>query len=349
MLTIRPAREADLARAEELIARTNQLNATGRAFSLAELRSFVGSATSTVCSWPALEDRYGDYGTIGVALIDRGAEVWILRLLLVSSRVLSRGIGRVLLHEVMRLAQLAGVRLQADFVDNGRNRVLYLTYRLGRVSGSRADGCDRGARGGSGPVRGSPGVSEGAVRKLSRSNWRALIGLCGALARDLQDRRRGPSIRQLPGLQSRVRVDFDRWANPTITADSRNDALQALGYLTAHERLFQLDLFRRVAAGRMAEIVGPSALEADRQQRVFGFAEVAAAIVARLPPHERSALEAYVAGVNASIAVQRRRRPLECLLLGYRPEPWTCGDSMLVALLEFQEPDLGGRARRARP
>lgn len=185
-------------------------------------------------------------------------------------------------------------------------------------------------------MRGSPGVSEGAVRKLSRSNWRALIGLCGALAR-AQDRRRGPSIRQLPGLHSRVRVDFDRWANPTITADSRNDALQALGYLTAHERLFQLDLFRRVAAGRMAEIVGPSALEADRQQRVFGFAEVAAAIVARLPPHERSALEAYVAGVNASIAVQRRRRPLECLLLGYRPEPWTCGDSMLVALLEFQD------------
>lgn len=129
VLTIRPAREADLARAEELIARTNQLNATGRAFSLAELRSFVRSDQYSLLM-ARLEDRYGDYGTIGVALIDRGAEVWILRLLLVSCRVLSRGIGRVLLHEVMRLAQLAGVRLQADFVDNGRNRVLYLTYRL---------------------------------------------------------------------------------------------------------------------------------------------------------------------------------------------------------------------------
>jgi FkbH-like protein len=129
VLTIKSAGEADLARAEELIARTNQLNATGRAFSLTELRNFIRSEQYSLLV-ARLEDRYGDYGTIGVALIDRGAEVWLLRLLLVSCRVLSRGVGRLLLGEVMRRARSAGVRLTADFVDNGRNRALYVTYRL---------------------------------------------------------------------------------------------------------------------------------------------------------------------------------------------------------------------------
>lgn len=128
-MSIREASRDDLQRAGELAVRTNQLNSTGRTFGFAELDALRTSSDHMVLV-AALEDRFGSYGKIGLALLHTGESVWTLRLLLVSCRVVSRGVGTVLLNHVMRLAREAGVRLQAEFVDTGRNRLMYLTYKL---------------------------------------------------------------------------------------------------------------------------------------------------------------------------------------------------------------------------
>ena len=93
---------------------------------------------------------------------------------------------------------------------------------------------------------------------------------------------------ELRGLEKPVAVMYDEHGIPTIQAASRHDAYQALGYVTARDRLFQMDLFRRSASGRLAEIFGQDAVELDSEQRVFGFQQVAAAISARLSENERT-------------------------------------------------------------
>lgn len=127
--SIRPARREDLQRAEELTQRTTQLNTTGCTYSYDELDAFRRSPDHLLLI-AGLDDRYGTYGKIGLALVDRGAETWRLRLLLMSCRVMSRGVGTVLLHHVMGLARRAGARLVADFRPNGRNRMMLVTYRF---------------------------------------------------------------------------------------------------------------------------------------------------------------------------------------------------------------------------
>jgi penicillin G amidase len=141
--------------------------------------------------------------------------------------------------------------------------------------------------------------------------------------------------RALPGLLLPVQVTSDRYGIPTIRAHSRLDAIRALGYVTARDRLFQMDLLRRHSAGRLAEIFGNAALQTDIRQRNIGFNRVAPAILANLPPAQREVLQAYTEGVNAFIA-HMETPPFECLLLGYRPELWTMEDSILVALNMFQ-------------
>ncbi len=129
VFTISPAADGDLQRAEELTVRTNQLNSTGVTYSYAELERFAHSPDHLLLV-AGLQDKYGSYGKIGLALVDMGAEVWHLKLLLMSCRVMSRGVGTVLLNQVMRLARDHGVRLRASFVPNNRNRVMYVTYRF---------------------------------------------------------------------------------------------------------------------------------------------------------------------------------------------------------------------------
>jgi FkbH-like protein len=128
-LTIRPAGPADLRRAAELTVRTHQLNATGRTYSYRQLDA-LRLAPDHLLLVADLTDRFGDYGTVGLALVQRGPRAWRLRLLLVSCRVAARGIGTVLLDHVLSDAAAAGVPLRGDFVDTGRNRAMYLTYRL---------------------------------------------------------------------------------------------------------------------------------------------------------------------------------------------------------------------------
>ncbi len=141
--------------------------------------------------------------------------------------------------------------------------------------------------------------------------------------------------RQIEGLALPVTVTSDRFGIPTITASTRRDAALALGYVTAQDRLFQIDLMRRHATGRLSEIVGKIAVEADKQQRVIGFYRVTKAIVANLSDEQREVLVAYADGVNAFIR-QMDTAPFEFLLLGYQPEPWTVEDSLLVVFNIFQ-------------
>jgi FkbH-like protein len=129
VFTIRRAREEDLRRAEELTLRTNQLNTTGLTYSYEELLALSRSEDHLLLI-AGLDDRYGTYGRVGLALVELGRDIWSMKLLLMSCRVMSRGTGAVLLNHVMCLARGAGVCLQADFVANERNRMMFVTYRL---------------------------------------------------------------------------------------------------------------------------------------------------------------------------------------------------------------------------
>lgn len=127
--TIFPAREDDLRRAEELTVRTHQLNTTGYTYSYDELNTFRRSATHELLV-ARLEDRYGPYGTIGLVLLAKDVEVWTIKLLLMSCRVMSRGVGGVMINYLRQQARDAGVRLQAEFLPNGRNRMMLITYKF---------------------------------------------------------------------------------------------------------------------------------------------------------------------------------------------------------------------------
>jgi FkbH-like protein len=129
VFTITEAEEEDLWRAEELTVRTNQLNSTGVTYAYEDLRRFVG-ASDHLLLMASLRDTFGGYGKIGMALIELGESVWTVKLLLMSCRVMSRGVGTVLLNHVMRAAGARGVALRAEFVPTDRNRVMYVTYRF---------------------------------------------------------------------------------------------------------------------------------------------------------------------------------------------------------------------------
>jgi len=128
-LKIHPARESDLKRAEELTLRTNQLNTTGRTYSYTELEALRKSRNHHL--WVAsLEDKYGSHGTIGLVLIEIIEGKWWIRLLLMSCRVMNRGIGGVVINHIRNKAREAGVQLFADMIENKRNRMMYMTYKF---------------------------------------------------------------------------------------------------------------------------------------------------------------------------------------------------------------------------
>ncbi|MER6914835.1 HAD-IIIC family phosphatase [Streptomyces sp. NPDC000594] len=127
--TIAPAGEGDLQRAEELTVRTNQLNTTGYTYSYEELDAFRRSPDHELLV-ARLEDKHGPYGTIGLVLLEREPDAWRIKLLLMSCRVMSRGVGGVLITHLRQSARDAGVRLLAEFLPNGRNRMMFVTYKF---------------------------------------------------------------------------------------------------------------------------------------------------------------------------------------------------------------------------
>lgn len=139
VFTLAQAREEDLQRAEELTVRTHQLNTTGRTYSYEELDQFRQSPNHKLLV-ADLQDKYGTYGKIGLALIDCDEDIWTIRLLLMSCRVMSRGVGTIFMTHIMQLAHDAGVRLQADFISNERNRAMYVAYKFGGFKELQRDG-----------------------------------------------------------------------------------------------------------------------------------------------------------------------------------------------------------------
>jgi penicillin amidase len=139
----------------------------------------------------------------------------------------------------------------------------------------------------------------------------------------------------IEGLSEEVTVTFDQFGTPTVRATSRLDAARALGYVSARDRLFQMDTMRRAGAGRLSEVVGRGMLERDTEQRVIGLGRAAERILSRLPEDQRALLQAYSEGVNAYIS-QMKSSPFEFQLLNYKPETWAAGDCVLVLLQMFQ-------------
>ena len=128
-LVLSAARTEDLARAEELIQRTSQLNSTGVVYSLDQLQALLASPDHQVLL-ARLSDRFGDYGAIGLMVLATSAAAWRLKLLVVSCRVLSRGVGSVLLEHLMGKAYASGAAFEAEFIATGRNRPMQIAYRF---------------------------------------------------------------------------------------------------------------------------------------------------------------------------------------------------------------------------
>ena len=146
---------------------------------------------------------------------------------------------------------------------------------------------------------------------------------------------------QISGLRERVTIRRDERGIPYIEARNDEDLAFAQGYVTANDRLWQMDLFRRTERGELAEVLtaGPNniALEQDKQHRTLGFAQVAEAEVAQASPQARTLLEAYARGVNAFISsVDAKSLPPEFQILQYKPKPWTPADSLLVVKLFYE-------------
>jgi penicillin amidase len=138
----------------------------------------------------------------------------------------------------------------------------------------------------------------------------------------------------MPGLQNRVTVRRDERGIPYIEASNDEDLYFAQGYVTASDRLWQMDFMRRTARGELAEILGAGpnniALDQDKQHRTLGFAQEVEAELALASPGTRAMLEAYARGVNAYIvSLDPKSTPPEFQILQYKPRPWTAADSLL--------------------
>ena len=141
----------------------------------------------------------------------------------------------------------------------------------------------------------------------------------------------------LPGLSSPVTAKRDQHGVPTIEAKTLEDLFYAQGYVTAQDRLWQMDIIRRFAAGELSEILGPSVLEHDREQRILGLREIARKSAEALSPQERAYFQAYARGVTAFAATHLDRLPIEFRILGYQPKPWTVEDCLLLGARLVQD------------
>lgn len=135
----------------------------------------------------------------------------------------------------------------------------------------------------------------------------------------------------VPGLSAPVSVTRDGHDVPTINATTTDDLFFAQGYVTAQDRLFQMDLLRRAARGELSEIVGDAALKHDRQQRILGIRATAEKGVQNASPEDVQQFAAYARGVNAFVETHRNRLPIEFRILRYSPRPWTTEDSLSIA------------------
>lgn len=136
---------------------------------------------------------------------------------------------------------------------------------------------------------------------------------------------------QVRGLTARVTVTRDNHGVPTIDAASLPDLFFAQGYVTAQDRLWQMDIMRRYGAGELSEILGEDTLKIDLEQRILGLRDAARKSLEIATPREHSFFEAYASGVNAYIEASRGHLPIEFRILRYAPKAWTPEDSVVIA------------------
>jgi penicillin amidase len=144
------------------------------------------------------------------------------------------------------------------------------------------------------------------------------------------------------GLHAAVTIRRDAHGVPHIAATSQDDLFFAQGYVTAQDRLWQMDMFRRYANGELAEVLGSSYVEHDRMQRVLLIRKTAERVYQQMTAEDRQRWDDYARGVNALIAASKQADtlPAEFKLLHYQPQPWTSADSVSVGLMEVQELDM---------
>lgn len=136
---------------------------------------------------------------------------------------------------------------------------------------------------------------------------------------------------KVPGLKDAVTVRRDSRSIPYIEAKTDADAYFAQGYTTASDRLFQMDLMRRLSRGETAEIFGRTVLEEDKRWRRFNFAKIAEESLKFMAPELQAALDSYAKGVNAYIAtLDDKTMPVEFRILQYKPREWKPSDTIII-------------------
>src|SRR5579859_3404400 len=136
---------------------------------------------------------------------------------------------------------------------------------------------------------------------------------------------------QVSGLSAPVTVTRDGHGVPTVDAATLEDVFFAQGYVTAQDRLWQMDVMRRFGSGELSEILGEDLLKVDREQRILGLRAAAKKSLEMASPRDRAYYEAYARGVNAYIGNRGGKLPIEFRILGYAPKPWQAEDSVVVA------------------
>jgi penicillin G amidase len=191
------------------------------------------------------------------------------------------------------------------------------------------------------PTTDSPAPPRTRRRILPRISLALLLLLLGALvylyfaARSALPQLDGTIT--LPGLSAPVTVIRDGHGVPTIEAQTLADLFYAQGYVTAQDRLWQMDVMRRFAAGEMSEILGSALLEHDREQRILGLRQIARKSAQSLSARDLAYLDAYSRGVTTFLATHLNRLPIEFRLIGYQPKPWTVEDCLLLGARLVQD------------
>ncbi len=133
------------------------------------------------------------------------------------------------------------------------------------------------------------------------------------------------------GLAASAKVTRDGHGVPAIEATTLEDLFFAQGYVTAQDRLWQMDVMRRFASGELSEILGPDTLKIDREQRILGLRAAARKAIRFVSPRDLSYFNAYARGVTAFIEAHQSNLPIEFRILKYRPKPWQVEDSLVIA------------------
>ena len=137
-------------------------------------------------------------------------------------------------------------------------------------------------------------------------------------------------------ISAKATVSRDALGVPHIQAASWQDAIFLQGFVTAQDRMWQMDALRRLAAGELAEVVGKQALASDEEARRLRLGRIAQEYEKSMPPADRAVLDAYARGVNFYLETHRDRLPVEFTLLNYSPRPWSKRDTILAALQMYR-------------